>query len=183
MEPAKEHTPQLKEPLIKLRRTIMFMVMCLIIPPQHLVALGYPAESLDCSGIKLTLGEVFIMTTAGLIDINDKSIPNYHRLECDKDNLYKLTKGCYVVRYNEYVRVPEDALALAIPRSSIIRSGASLFTAVWDPGYEGRGYGLLVVYNDFGISLRKNAQIAQLVYIKMSEKSAKPYRGSYLGER
>lgn len=154
----------------------------MIIPPQHLVRLGYPVESLDCSGIKLTLGEVFITTSGGIIDIDGKSVPSYQKLECGGDDLYELLRGYYVVRYNEYVRVPEDSLALAIPRSSLIRSGACLFTAVWDPGYEGRGYGLLVVYNEFGIKIRKDAQIAQLVYMKMSEKSVKPYRGTYFGE-
>ncbi len=155
----------------------------MIIPPQHLMNLGYDFKSLDCSGIKLTLDEVLIPTSGGIIDIDGKYIPNYQRLECDKDGFYELLKGYYVIRYNEYVRVPEDSIALAIPRSSIVRSGASIFTAVWDPGYEGRGYGLLTIYNDFGIKIRKNAQIAQLVFIKMSERSVKPYRGSYFGER
>lgn len=155
----------------------------MIIPPQHLMSLGYDVNSLDCSGIKLTLGEVLIPTSWGVIDIDEKYIPNYQRLECGKDGFYELLKGYYVIRYNEYVRVPEDSIALAIPRSSIIRSGASIFTAVWDPGYEGRGYGLLITYNDFGIKIRRNAQIAQLVFIKMSEKSVKPYRGLYFGER
>lgn len=157
--------------------------MKLIIPPQHLLSLGYVPDSLDCSGIKLTLNEVFRITSEGIIDFDVKHIPNYLRVETDADGFYNLPKGYYIIRYNEYVIIPEDAIALAIPRSSIIRSGASLFTAVWDPGYEGRGYGLLTIYNEYGMKIRRNSQIAQLVFMKMIEKSSKPYRGSYLGER
>jgi dUTP pyrophosphatase len=110
-------------------------------------------------------------------------IPHYKRLEHDSDGIYHLPQGSYVIRYREYVKVPEDAIALAIPRSSLIRSGSTLFTAVWDPGYEGRGYGLLVVYNSHGIRVRRGAQVAQLVFIKMMERSVKVYRGTYFGER
>ncbi|MCS7108648.1 MAG: deoxyuridine 5'-triphosphate nucleotidohydrolase [Sulfolobales archaeon] len=157
--------------------------MKLIIPPQHLLNLGYPADSLDCSGVKLTLDEVFMVGSDGTIDVDDKTIPSYLKVNTDKESFYKLLKGYYIVRYAEYVRIPEDSIALSIPRSSIIRSGASLFTAVWDPGYEGRGYGLLVIYNEYGIKIRRGAQIAQLIFIKMVERSSKQYRGSYFGER
>jgi len=47
----------------------------------------------------------------------------------------------------------------------------------------GRGYGLLVVYNSHGIRIRRGAQVAQLVFIKMMERSVKVYRGTYFGER
>jgi deoxycytidine triphosphate deaminase len=155
----------------------------LIIPPQYLVNLGYSTEILDCSGVKLTLDEVFTTESEGFIDIDTKVIPHYKRLEHDSDGIYHLPQGSYVIRYREYVKVPEDAIALAIPRSSLIRSGSTLFTAVWDPGYEGRGYGLLVVYNSHGIRVRRGAQVAQLVFIKMMERSVKVYRGTYFGER
>jgi len=107
----------------------------LIIPPQYLVNLGYSTEILDCSGVKLTLDEVFTTESEGFIDIDTKVIPHYKRLEHDSDGVYHLPQGSYVIRYREYVKVPEDAIALAIPRSSLIRSGSTLFTAVWDPGY------------------------------------------------
>ncbi len=155
----------------------------MIIPPQDLLKLGYNEEQLDCSGIKLTLDEVYLPSSRGVIDLDNKTIPNYIRVREDENGFFFLKKGSYIVRYREYVKIPEDAIALAIPRSSLLRSGTTLFTAVWDPGYEGRGYGLLVVYNGHGIMIRRGAQIAQLVFIKMSEKSMKLYRGMYYKEK
>lgn len=97
--------------------------------------------------------------------------------------MFSLPPGAYIVRYREYVKIPDDCIALAIPRSSLLRMGATLYTAVWDPGYKGRGYGLLAVFNNRGIVLEKGAQIAQLVYIKMTGRTSFTYRGTFYGER
>lgn len=155
----------------------------MIIPPQQLMRFGYGSNSLDCSGLKLTLDEVYIIRSEGFVDLSSKLLPNYEVFSPDSNGIYVLSRGYYVIRYGEYVRVPRDSIALALPRSTLIRSGATLFTAVWDPGYEGRGYGLLVVFNDYGIRVRRGSQVAQLVFIKMLEESAIQYRGSYYGER
>ncbi len=141
--------------------------------------MGFTPGQLDCAGVKLTLCEVYELEGVGEILPEGKSIPRYLRVEQDERGIYDLKRGAYVVRYCEYVRVPEDSMALAIPRSSLLRSGATLFTAVWDPGYEGRGYGLLLVLNEHGVRIGAGSQIAQLVYMKLAEKSAIPYRGTY----
>jgi len=159
------------------------LVYTVIIPPQELIKLGYPQDAVDCSGLKLTLDEVFIPTSSGYVDINSKSIPIYKQLSTNEDDVYDLRRGYYVIRYGEFVRIPRDSIAVAIPRSTLIRSGATIHTAVWDPGYEGRGYGLLIVFNYHGLKIKKGAQVAQLVFIKMLEESALQYRGSYFGER
>lgn len=155
----------------------------MIIPPQQLVKYGYNVSQLDCSGIKLTLAEVYKPLGPGTIDLDSKSIPNYETIQADDKGYYRLGLGSYIIRYGEYVKIPEDAIALAIPRSTLIRSGAMLFTAVWDPGYEGRGFGLLIVYNPHGLIIRRGAQVAQLVFIRMSEPSMLKYRGTYYKER
>ncbi len=152
------------------------------VPPQYLLKLGYSAEQLDCAGVKLTLCEVLVTRGMGVVDLEGKVLPSYVTLEPDSQGFYNLSPGAYVVRYCEYVKVPEDYLAIALPRSTLLRSCATLYTATWDPGYEGRGYGLLSVFCD-GIRIRRGAQVAQLVYIKMLESSLRPYRGTYLGEK
>lgn len=155
----------------------------MIIPPQLLGRLlGYPEEKLDCSGLKLTLGEVHVASTQGVLKTREREIPRYSSL-APRNNIYYLKPGFYIIRYNEYVKIPPNAIALAIPRSSLLRMGATLFTAVWDPGYEGRGYGLLLVGNPHGISLEKNVQVAQLIFIEMKGASQKLYKGAYYKEK
>jgi dUTP pyrophosphatase len=155
----------------------------MVIPPQHLANLGYSPESLDCAGLKLTLCEVFLPSGPGEVRLEGKSVPSYERITPTDGRVYRLPEGAYIIRYCEYVKIPEDFMAVALPRSTLIRSGATLFSAVWDPGYEGRGYGLLLVLNKYGMSLEVGAQVAQLVYMKLGEKTAQPYRGTYYLEK
>lgn len=155
----------------------------MVVPPQHLTYLGYSPNSLDCSGLKLTLCEVFTPVGPGEVLRESKNVPGYEKIAPTDGNTYRLAEGAYIVRYCEYVKVPEDSMAIALPRSTLIRSGATLFSAVWDPGYEGRGFGLLLVLNKHGINLEVGAQIAQLVYIKLAEKTSLPYRGTYYLEK
>ncbi|MCX8184157.1 MAG: deoxyuridine 5'-triphosphate nucleotidohydrolase [Sulfolobales archaeon] len=155
----------------------------MVVPPQALLELGFSTEQLDCAGVKLTLCEVYELEGAGEIVSDSKSIPRYIRVEPNYEGVFELLSGSYIVRYCEYVKIPEDSIALAIPRSSLLRSGVALFTAVWDPGYEGRGYGLMSVLNKYGVKLGIKTQIAQLVYVKLTEKSALLYRGTYYLEK
>lgn len=154
----------------------------MVVPPQVLASWGFATEQLDCAGVKLTLCEVYELGGAGEILKEGKSVPPYVRVEPDERGVYELRRGTYVARYCEYVKVPEDSMALAIPRSSLLRSGVALFTAVWDPGYEGRGYGLLLVLNEHGVRIGLGAQVAQLVYVRLLERTAIPYRGTYYRE-
>lgn len=93
-----------------------------------------------------------------------------------------LAEGAYKVIYNEAVSMPRDCIALAFPRSSLLRCGAFMHCAVWDPGYNGRGESLLIVSNPHGMRLAKNARLAQLIFIKLSKKPTGLYRGKYLSE-
>ncbi len=155
--------------------------MTVLAPEDLYRLLGVPPEKIDCAGLRLTLAQVYRLGSRGLITRDHVEIPQYIEIS-PRDNMFRLEPGAYLVRYNEYIRVPENTIALAIQRSSLLRIGATLYTAVWDPGYEGRGAGLLVVHNRYGIELEKGTQIAQLVYIKMTRKTNRIYRGRYYGE-
>ena len=54
-------------------------------------------------------------------------------------------------------------------------------TAVWDAGYCGISRSLLVVYNENGIKISKDARIMQLVFMKLS-KETEGYEGIYQAE-
>ncbi len=139
-------------------------------------------QEVDCAGIKLTLAEVYSFKSTGSLGNSTRKLPEVAEIP-PRNGVFELPQGAYRAVYGEVVEVPEDCLALAIPRSSLMRCGAIIFTAVWDPGYKGRGEGLLVVFNPHGIVLEKGVQIAQLVYIKLTRKTKKIYRGQYYLER
>jgi dUTP pyrophosphatase len=93
-----------------------------------------------------------------------------------------LLPGCYLVTYNEVVNLPKNIMALAMPRSSLLRCGVSIHNAVWDAGYSGRSQSLMVVYNPQGFRLHRNARIVQMVFFFLSREVAQGYQGMFQGE-
>jgi len=150
--------------------------------PETLVRLlGLGIERVDCGGMKLHLDKVFRFLGPGTLSSGGKELPEVEEVK-PVNGLFKLDPGCYRIRYREVVRVPSNCIAIAIPRSSLLRMGVTLYSAVWDPGYEGRGEGLMVVLNPFGVKIEVGAQVAQLVFISMDRATARVYRGSYYRE-
>jgi dUTP pyrophosphatase len=102
-------------------------------------------------------------------------------LTFDKNGFIRLTPGIYSITYNEIVNLPKNVMALATPRSSLLRCGVTVNTAVWDAGYSGRSESLLVVYNPDGFELQKDARVVQLVFFRLSGETD-GYNGTYQRE-
>jgi len=159
----------------------------MILPKQHLELANlmdvlHVSQFQPC-GIDITLREAYRFLAAGKIDFDNKErkISDVEPLPFNSEDVH-LPKGAYKVVFNEYVRIPQDAAAVCLPRSSLLRCGATLQCALWDPGYEGRSEALLVVHNEHGITLKKNAKIGQMIFIRLSEVSNSSYAGIYKGE-
>ena len=105
----------------------------------------------------------------------------FRKLVFDGLGAIELIPGTYLITYNEIVHLPKNIMALGRPRSSLLRCGVTIGTAVWDAGYEGRSQSLLVVYNSRGVRLEKNARIMQLVFLELTG-SSEGYNGIYQGE-
>jgi len=159
----------------------------MLLPKQHLETANL-AEVLNASqfqpaGIDISLKEAYRFKSAGKIDFDNKErkISDVEPIPFQSDEV-SLSPGAYKVIFNEYVRIPKDAAAFCFPRSSLLRCGVSLECAVWDPGYEGRSEALLIVRNDHGVVLKRNAKIGQMVFIKLAEAASSLYEGRYKGE-
>ncbi|MFA6490044.1 MAG: deoxyuridine 5'-triphosphate nucleotidohydrolase [Candidatus Micrarchaeia archaeon] len=135
------------------------------------------------AGIDMTLREVQELSDAGEIDFDNskRRISGGRKLEFEGGKLH-LKPGCYKIIYNEYVNIPIDCAAFGFPRSSVLRCGADVRCAVWDPGYHGRSESLLVVHNPHGITLHEKAKVMQLVFVKLEAAAEKGYDGRYKGE-
>ena len=140
-------------------------------------------QQLQPNGIDLTLREVSLLQSAGIIavDNSQRQVSDLSPLVFDGLGYIDLVAGIYLITYNEIVHLPEDITALAAPRSSLLRCGVTIGTAVWDAGYSGRSQSLMVVYNPQGFRLQRNARIVQLVFFKLTGKT-RGYRGTYQGE-
>lgn len=159
--------------------------MGIIVPselPEAIKGMQDPTKQIQQAGIDLTVNRIEKFVGTGLLSLDNKNreLPDIEEVQLDNDGNYNLKPGGYIIRYNESIHVPLFAAGLTLPRSSLMRLGATLHSAVWDPGYEGKGMGLLTVYNP--VNIQQNARIAQIIFISLTKELDKGYSGTYQGE-
>ena len=140
-------------------------------------------EQVQPNGIDLTLREIALLQSPGRIAISNSQrlVSDLALLVFDGLGFIDLLPGAYIITYNEIVHLPSNVMALATPRSSLLRCGVTVDTAVWDAGYSGRSQSLMVVYNPRGFRLERNARIVQLIFLWLTQET-EGYRGAYQGE-
>lgn len=138
---------------------------------------------LQPNGVDMTLRNIALHDNAGQIAVSDqdRKISGTSPLNFDASGFIELKPGPYLVTFNEVIRLPKNIMALARPRSSLLRCGVTIGTAVWDSGYSGRSQSLLVVHNPHGFRLQKDARILQMVFFTLSEET-EGYKGAYQRE-
>jgi dUTP pyrophosphatase len=146
-------------------------------------------KQIQMCGVELTLKTIHEFLSAGQLAFSndDRKLPDIRQLVFPDRTLVRagwlwLDPGAYLVTFNEVIEVPPDVMAIARPRSSLLRMGATMETAVWEPGYKGRSQSLLVVHNPNGIRLRRNSRLMQLIFFRLENDADKLYEGVYQGE-
>ncbi len=141
-------------------------------------------KQLQPSGFDLSLEGVETYLGGGAVDFSNEErvIAKTEKILPDGDGWISLGKGVYKVVYNEVVKMPLNIAAIARTRSTLLRNGAEVGTAVWDPGYEGRSSSMLTVHNPHGLRLKVDARIAQLIFFETGAVE-KGYSGVYQKER
>ncbi|MBM3246490.1 MAG: deoxyuridine 5'-triphosphate nucleotidohydrolase [Candidatus Omnitrophica bacterium] len=154
------------------------------------------------NGFDLTVAKVFSFDSQGALDFSNKerNVPDCIEIlpqKLDKEDKFgtstmlstdgersrtigwwELKKGAYKIRTNETVNLPNDLIALAFARTSLLRMGAFTQHGVWDAGFMGKGEFILAVENPEGIRIKQNARIAQLIFLRMNE-IGQGYNGIY----
>ena len=140
-------------------------------------------KQLQPNGVDLTLRDIALLQSPGRIAVEDNQrlVSDLAPLVFDGTGFIDLFPSAYIITYNEIVHLPPNIMALGRPRSSLLRCGVTIGTAVWDAGYSGRSQSLMIVYNPQGFRLQQNARVAQLIFMRMSQKT-KGYQGTYQGE-
>ncbi len=139
---------------------------------------------IQMNGVDLTLAEVGTFGAGpGRADFDNRSrrLPGTTPLE-PSDGAFRLGPGAYWIRYREVVRIPADVFAIGRPRSSLLRAGASIGTAVWDSGYSGRSGSLLTVHHPDGLELAEDARVVQLLFFALDRPADRLYSGIFQNE-
>jgi len=141
-------------------------------------------QQVQPNGVDLTVKEIALLSSPGSLNLRNEArvLPSTSPLIFNGLGGIDLLPGCYLVTHNEVVNLPKNMMALAMPRSSLLRCGVSIHNAVWDAGYSGRSQSLMVVYNSQGFRLYKDARIIQLVFFRLSHEVAEGYKGMFQGE-
>lgn len=141
------------------------------------------AAQTQVNGFELSVEHVEAFEGPGRIGFDnvDRKLPIYQPLPWDEEGWLFLPKGCYKIVFNETVSIPKDMCAIARPRSSLLRMGATVHTAVWDAGYRGRSEALLVVYNESGFFIKKDTRAIQLIFMRLDSEQ-EGYSGQYMNE-
>ena len=135
------------------------------------------------NGFDLTVRETALLQSSGRIAAsnNQRLVSDLAPLMFNGLGFIDLLPGAYIITFNEIVHLPKNIMALAKPRSSLLRCGVTVDTAVWDAGYSGRSQSLMVVYNSQGFRLQRDARVMQLIFLRLTEET-EGYQGAYQGE-
>lgn len=142
-----------------------------------------PEHQIQPNGVDLRVKKIEKFLSPGRIGFHnsDRELSEREELEFNDDGWLFLEPDAYKIGFNEILTLPLDSLAIAAPRSTLLRCGVTIETAIWDAGYRGRSESLLVVLNKNGYYIRKNARILQLVFIKLGTGTENLMREGYSG--
>lgn len=133
------------------------------------------------NGIDLRVDKVFYL--AGTVTLpRDKKIQT-NRLTVSeiplKDGAFELIypEGNYLVDFREDCSMKDGFCGIIIPRSSLLRTGIFVTSALWDTGFHGRLGASIRIRNK--IKIQHGAALAQLVVMK-GEFNGHRYEGRYL---
>ena len=141
-------------------------------------------QQLQPNGFDLTLNSVSRFSSSGSMGAapDDRELSSTEPLDFATGGWLELAPGPYLIDFNETVNLPLDVMALGRPRSSLLRSGVAIHTAVWDAGYRGRSQALMVVHQSAGYRVQKDARLLQLVFYRLAQPVSEGYQGRFQGE-
>ena len=133
---------------------------------RHTKELGYKEENIGPASVDLELGEV-------------KVYSKFKREFILIDRVsYFYANEFYLCSTLEYIKVPPTHCALVNMRSSLARKGLGHKMAGFiDPGFEGQI--TLELESSTDVEVKKGDRIVQLIYMRLSEETEKPYTGKY----
>lgn len=139
---------------------------------------------LQPNGFDLSLSEVFAFDVEeSIIDFSNKNrrITKHVVIMPEPEGQFRLRRGVYLFKANEFVKMPSGIIGYGLPRSSLCRAGALLSSALIDANYS--GHLVFSVYIGSRMILEKNARFVQLVFFKLGQLPGKIYQGIYKEEK
>jgi len=141
---------------------------------------GIEKEQIQKNGIDLRVDKIYKLLSFGSLLKNEVKLPTYEEIKpeyVDGKYLYFLDEGTYILEFLEVIEIPKDCIGICFPRSSILRMGCDIRTALWDSGYKGKSRVLFIAYNK--VTIEKWSRVAQIIFIRNEESVKEGYSGQY----
>jgi deoxycytidine triphosphate deaminase len=137
-------------------------------------------DNVQGAGVEFEIDRLFEAVSGASLSRDSRRLPELREIRADT---FTLKPGkYYLCTTREKVNMPKDFVAFIFQRSTLFRCGASLRTAVVDPGYDGILTLGLKNESDKTFYVERHSPICQIVLCEVKGRS-EPYSGRYQGGR
>jgi len=138
-------------------------------------------KNIQPAGVDIRVKCIYRLKNGGFLGVKDRRTPDVEVVAKYKDEKFTLKPNEFVlVETMEKVNMPNDLLAIILPRSSLFRCGVSLHTAVVDPGFIGTLTFGMKNLSDHPFDIEIGSRIGQIVFEEVKG-NTKLYKGKYQG--
>jgi deoxycytidine triphosphate deaminase len=138
-------------------------------------------DNIQPSGVDIRVKAIYRLKNGGYLGVQNRKTPDIEVISKEVGKKVILNPNEFVlVETMEKVNMPNDISAIILPRSSLFRCGASLHTAVVDPGYIGTLTFGMKNLSEFPFEIEIGSKIGQIVFEEVKG-NTKLYNGKYQG--
>jgi len=138
------------------------------------------------AGFDLRIGEIHKTNSGGFLGVEERETPEIELIaeykKGEKTTAILEPGEHYIMGTMEKVNTPNDILILFRPRTTLFRSGVTLFTGNCSPGYCGKLNFAIVNTGKYPFKLELGARVAHAMFYRI-EGSSNLYRGQWQGGR
>ena len=150
-------------------------------------------DSRTPNGLDLRLGKVYTLGNEnqiyGLLE-EKKIIPKHIEKDLENISIYDentigwmlLPNVPYILEVENEIKISSDSMQTYYPRSSLLRAGCTLHTAVGDAGYNGKLAFLFINHGPGPFFFEKGVRFAQLVDAQLFG-NKEEYNGDYQNDK
>ncbi|PIN76772.1 hypothetical protein COV17_01105 [Candidatus Woesearchaeota archaeon CG10_big_fil_rev_8_21_14_0_10_36_11] len=138
------------------------------------------------AGFDLRIGQLFKLTSGGFLGVEERDTSKTVLIGEFKDGESKIVTlepgEHYMMKTIEKVNTPQNITVLFRPRSTLYRSGVTLFTGACSPGYCGSLFFAIVNTGKYPFTLEMGARVVHAMFYRI-DGSSNLYRGQWQGGR
>lgn len=140
-------------------------------------------KAIQPCGIDLRVGKIYNYIPNGMNGLYEgqKFLPDLEELKIDGKTYMLAPKTSYLISVDRQMKIPRNQMQLYLPRSSLLRGGVDVRTAVGDCGYEGTLMFLIENKLDAPFYLEKGERFCQAICFEVSGSGI--YNGDYQNDK